>query len=251
MSVTLLAIDVGNTRIKCALFVQGQMIEDIAFLKDDADRIIHWFDKSHYNETIVSSVADFRAEWNDIISKKGKIYFLNHELRMPIQLDYKSPETLGRDRISACCGAMHHFPHRNCLVVNAGSCITFDLLDNTGHFKGGNIAPGMQMRWKAMHEFTAKLPLVSAPDGSTPTILGQNTEGALQQGVLFGIKAEIESYFHELSTKYNELICVLSGGDSNFLAKTIKIKTFVRPFLVLEGLYAIWQWNQGNSLDKH
>ena len=146
-------------------------------------------------------------------------------------------ETLGVDRIAAVCGAFALFPEKNCLVIDAGSCITYDVLDQKGNYCGGSISPGLEMRLKAMHTFTARLPLVKV--NQQVNLIGNSTESCLQSGALYGVLAEIEGIVEKYNQNYAELRVIMCGGDASLFENQLKPTIFVAPDLVLKGLNRI------------
>ena len=166
---------------------------------------------------------------------------LTHETPVPIKNLYKTPETLGADRLAAVIGANAIRPNRDLLIIDAGTCITFDFIDKHGQYHGGNISPGMEMRLKALHAFTAKLPEVTA-DGETPTY-GDSTETAIRAGVYHGIAFEIEGYIRQLQKNYPQLLVFLTGGDRFSFDTNLKSSIFADSFLVLKGLNRILAYN--------
>ena len=160
---------------------------------------------------------------------------------LPVENRYATPETLGKDRLAAAIGAWAQYPGQHCLVVDAGTCLTLDLVTAEGSYLGGNISPGVRMRLRAMHAFTARLPQVDV--GAYKALLGQSTESALQNGGLLGAVLEIEGLASRLSDSYPGLITVLTGGDAAILAERLKSKIFVHLNLVLEGLNKILEYN--------
>jgi type III pantothenate kinase len=166
---------------------------------------------------------------------------LKNQTPLPFKNLYRTPLTLGIDRLAAVAGALASFPAQNCLVVDAGTCMTYELLTAQAEYLGGNIAPGIAMRLKAMHAFTAKLPEVSK--GETEDWVGYSTESALRNGAQWGAAFEIEGTIARLQGKFSPLTVILTGGDAIFLAKMLKSQIFVLPDLVLIGLNKILNHN--------
>lgn len=165
----------------------------------------------------------------------------DHTSQIPVRIGYHTPHTLGLDRIAAVVGASMECPGRPVLIVDAGTCVTYDLLTADGTFVGGNIAPGIRLRLLAMHEHTGKLPLVS-DSGEIPEI-GFSTETAMRAGATLGVAYEIEGYMARLNEVYPDLFVFLTGGDALKLAAKIKSRIFVNENLVLTGLNRILQEN--------
>lgn len=234
-----LVIDIGNSRIKCALFEHHELLSLHRFLHTELDQLELWLASIQYDRSILSTVVATQDERVRHIISLTQPLILDSSLPLPIQINYHSSDTLGPDRIAAAFGAAHLYPESNVLIINAGSCITYDILTADGGFEGGNIAPGMHMRWQAMHQFTSRLPLVDEHHWSSDHIFGQNTRDALQQGVIRGITFEINAYMDHLLSKYSSLKCVIAGGDAVFFGNQIKRTIFTAPNLVLTGLNQI------------
>ncbi|MGE5423944.1 MAG: type III pantothenate kinase, partial [Syntrophothermus sp.] len=155
-----------------------------------------------------------------------------------------TPDTLGRDRIAAATGGQSLFPGHDVLVINAGTCITYDFVTGNREYAGGSISPGMMMRFRALHTFTGKLPLLS-PD-ETEILTGNSTESSIQSGVMEGITAEMEGITGKYRSLYPELKVVLSGGDLNYFVNRLKINIFAFPNIVIQGLHQILKFNVDN-----
>ena len=169
---------------------------------------------------------------------------MNHETPLPIEIIYKTPETLGRDRIASACGAHHLYKDKNCLIVDAGTCITTDLVTSKGKFLGGNISPGIRMRLTAMHEKTARLPLVELAFPEIP--FGDSTQHAMQNGACLGAIMEIEGILSRAKDAYGDVSVVITGGDADLLATRLECQIFVEPELVIQGLFQILSFNVKN-----
>ncbi|MEP6795052.1 MAG: type III pantothenate kinase [Saprospiraceae bacterium] len=236
-----LCIDNGNSRTKCAVYnVQGAMIATQIFDDASFNDLYEWIAEQNSMHTIISTTG---KRMIDIarLEKNGQFMELTHETPLPIQIIYSTPSTLGRDRIAAACGTHALYPDKNCLVIDAGTCITIDLLLATGIYLGGNIAPGLHMRLRAMHEQTARLPLVEP--GWPELSFGDSTLHALQNGACLGMVLEIEGYLNLARKAYGDVSVVISGGDSAFLAGKLESRIFVEPELVTQGLFQILSFN--------
>ena len=237
-----LAIDIGNTRTKVAVF-QGDSLQHQAVwdaLTVEALKQLAYNQK--VEKIILSSVSRQSEEVMAFLKSHFNLLELTTDTPLPIRIRYKTPETLGKDRIAAAVGGFHLFPGENCLVVDAGTCITLDLLSAEGEFLGGNISPGIEMRLKAMHHFTARLPLV-ARTPQLPAELGDSTENAIRNGGELGALLEVEGFIRRFEKKYRPLRVVLTGGDADFFVKHTKTKIFAHQNLVLIGLNQILQHN--------
>src|SRR5690606_3263663 len=181
-----LIIDVGNSQIKVAVFKEDELV-DVAVMQVDAllDHVKNIFKKyDDIGHIMVSSVANLPNTVIESLKQRAPVMMLSRTLKLPFKNDYASPETLGVDRIALIASAFSIYPNTNCLVIDAGSCITYDFIDNQGHYKGGAISPGLKMRFKAMHTFTAGLPLVDSFE--LRDFIGTNTQECMISGVVNG-----------------------------------------------------------------
>lgn len=233
-----LAIDIGNTFIKAGLFKDRELIHSYHYLKEeDLDSIIS---TQNPEAAIISSVR------KDISSVKSlfasdKCLIMNPNLKVPVSNLYKTPQTLGMDRLAAVIGAMEVFPGADVLVIDAGTCITFDFINKDSQYLGGAISPGIEMRFKALNTFTQKLPLVQrTPQAS---LIGGDTQECILSGVLNGTLAEIKGIISQYKTNFPELRVILCGGDAVFFESKIKESIFAVSDLVLMGLNSILLYN--------
>jgi type III pantothenate kinase len=231
-----LAIDIGNTRTKAAVFNQNElMVEEFIYHPDDLRLFIQ---TQHPKHAVMCAVGDGADELAEVIlNYQIPLLRVTHKTAFPFVVQYKTPQTLGMDRIAGIAAAQYFFPRKNCLVIDAGTCITYDFLSKDDQFTGGAISPGLQMRLRAMHEFTHKLPY---PELIWPEDFeGQLTNDALLSGVCFGVADEINGKIERYSQRYGTLQLLLSGGNTAMLAKHIKNNIFAVPSLVLVGLNQI------------
>ena len=242
-----LTIDIGNTKTKVAVFDREQLVEHIVFecfSKGDIDDLVLRFES--FDSVIISSVnANEEIRIADLLDEIGiKYCLLSYKLRLPFEIDYHTPETLGKDRIAALAGAYAIGGEGNYLVIDCGTCNTYDLLVD-GHFVGGNIAPGIQMRLDAMHHFTAALPqcfIENAQCIMHNAQLGLTTHSAILSGAYWGIVHEINGYIERYSREYDGLNVILTGGLFNLpivdisQLSTFNAKLFIDPMLVPKGL---------------
>ena len=237
-----LTIDIGNTRTKIAVFQGDELLHQAVWDELTVDALKELAYNQKVEKIILSSVSKQSEEVMAFL--KGHFAFLElmTDTPLPIRIRYKTPTTLGKDRVAAAVGAFHLFSGENCLVIDAGTCITLDLVSAEGEFLGGNISPGIEMRLKAMHHFTARLPLV-ARMGELPDELGDSTENAIRNGGELGALLEVEGFIHRCEKKYRPLRVVLTGGDADFFVKHAKTKIFAHQNLVLIGLNQILQHN--------
>jgi type III pantothenate kinase len=237
-----LVLDFGNTRTKLALYkvdkLESLQIFDQLSLKGLLDALV-----THaVQRTIFSVTGNPQPEVLEFLKRELLAIEMSSLTPVPIKNLYKTPETLGKDRLAAVLGAHALFPKENCLVVDAGTCITYDWLSRHGEYLGGNIAPGLRMRLQAMHHFTSKLPLV-APSEEQPGAVGYSTESAIQFGAAYGMLQEVKGYARWGQKHFGPVKTVLTGGDAEFFGSYLKRKIFVRPDLVLFGLNKILQFN--------
>jgi type III pantothenate kinase len=237
-----ICIDQGNSRTKIGIFEGDDLLETKSFDKFTLRDIDQIFSRHPINATILSSVIHN----NDLVVKKlnelsKKLIILSHETSLPIKNNYTSPETLGKDRLAAVVGAAWLKPNSDLLVIDAGTAITYDFINKNKVYIGGNIAPGINLRLRALHEFTGKLPLVEADENSP--LLGYDTRTAISSGVLQGIIFEMNGYITHLNIKYPELSVFLTGGSTFYFDRKLKNTIFAEKNLVLIGLNRILQLN--------
>ena len=237
-----LIIDLGNTNKKLALFQNGKLAE-FHLLPELTIKLIREFIKQHpgIENCILSSVISHPASFSRFLREHFNFIELNENTPVPVKNLYKQPETLGNDRLAAAIAGASIFPGRDVLVINMGSCITYEFITNRNEYLGGAISPGMQMRFTALHTFTGKLPLVTHKE--TEELIGSNTENSVLSGVLNGIVREIEGTAVQYRKKYRGLKAILSGGDLIYFDKRLKISIFAVPNVVLLGLYQILAFN--------
>ncbi|MFL5729822.1 MAG: type III pantothenate kinase [Cytophagaceae bacterium] len=236
-----LAIDSGNTKLKAGIFDNDQLMEVIHNLSEDELKSIA--DKLPLSRAVISSVSGKARS----IAEKIRIETLivDQNTRLPFRNLYKTPETLGTDRIAGAAGAKVLYPGANCLVIDAGTCITFDFIDSSNRYQGGSISPGIHLRFKAMNTFTSGLPLVERNDRAV--LIGANTEESMQSGVMKGVLAEIDGMIASYRSIYPDLQVIICGGDTPFFETNLKQSIFAVPDLVLIGLNRILEYNASES----
>ncbi|MCF8245669.1 MAG: type III pantothenate kinase [Saprospiraceae bacterium] len=237
-----LAIDIGNTRTKIAVFDGDELLHKEVWSELTLPEVKQLAYNQKVEKIILSSVSKQSEEVMSFLKTNFTFLELTTETALPIRIRYKTPETLGKDRIAAAAGAAHLFPQKFCLVIDAGTCITLDVVSSEGEFLGGNISPGIEMRLKAMHHFTARLPQV-VRTANRPDELGDSTENAIRNGGEMGALLEVEGFIRLCRKKYRPLRVVLTGGDADFFVKHTKTKIFAHQNLVLLGLNQILQHN--------
>ena len=237
-----LVVDVGNSRVKTCLFDGETIIKQGVDCKISVESIVAFCSKYTLDNVIISSVTDGAIELYDHFKTHYEnTILLDETTRLPIGNLYESPQSLGRDRIAAAVGANELFPDQNALIIDAGTAITFDFVNSLNQFLGGNISPGLNTRFKSLHNYTNKLPLLESK--KIWSILGKNTNTAIISGVQQGIVFEIEGYISYFKTQYGEISVVFTGGDAEILAKQIKHSLVIEPYLVFKGLNRIVQYN--------
>lgn len=240
MQITL-CLDFGNTRLKCAIF-RGGIIEEVIVLQNDDVAGIHRIVADFNPATsILSSVIDHNIEIETVLSTATKFHKLSNKSLLPFTTPVGKPETIGADRLALVAAAVDLYPNNHNLVIGLGSCITFNFVNKFQEFLGGSISPGLEMRLKAMNQFTAKLPLVK-PDWNFP-LVGYDTRTNLLCGVILGISKEIDGIIEEYTSKYSNFNVHLTGGDMSFFLPHVKKKIFADPHLIYKGLYAISKKN--------
>jgi type III pantothenate kinase len=234
---------IGNTSTKIALFKGHKKITALRTRQFHCNQLEKIFEPylKNIDKAIVSTVRD-TPEFVIDLATHGipYVHVLSHKTQLPFKIEYETPETLGSDRIAALAGAVMHFPGKKVLIIDAGSAITFDYIAGKA-FKGGNISPGLSMRFKALHRFTGKLPLVVTTEKFKP--LGTNTTGAVTAGVIIGVIFEINQYIRTFEEKQSGIEVILTGGDAGYLKSRIKHKVTYMPDIVIDGLNYILEYN--------
>jgi len=231
-------IDIGNTAIKWAIFDDFQLRKK-GVLEKGAWAELSTIHQTHsINEWIISSVAEIP----DTETIGFAYYLLKTDSPLPVTNTYKTPSTLGKDRIAAVCGAHALIPNEHVLVIDAGTCITYDFIDQEGVYHGGNICPGIHMRLKAMHAFTGRLPEVNWQNDLD--FMGVDTQSSLIRGVNQGVLGEAERFISLYTKRFGPLRIMICGGDLPFFEKNLKMGIFAAPELVPVGLNSILRHKQ-------
>ncbi len=237
-----LIIDVGNTRIKLAVFNNSKIIHNESITHENLEtKTIQFINKYKCVYAIISSVGSIKKSQIVEISSKINLIELNSTTKIPFINNYSTPKTLGVDRIALVASAISKFPKQNVLIIDAGTCITYDFIDDKGCYYGGAISPGINMRYKSLNIFTNKLPLLKFE--YTSQLIGNSTETCIHSGVINGVINEIDSFINQYREKNKDLTVVLTGGDANFLSNRFKNSIFANPNFLLEGLNAILKYN--------
>ncbi len=231
-----IAVDIGNTRIKSGEF-DGNELGEVLYWNSLME--LYSNKKEETGQWMFCTVKGNNQEIHQIF-KDTDYHILSMDSPMSISLDYKTPETLGMDRVSALIGAQNLFPDRNILVIDMGTCNTYDILDKRGVFRGGVIAPGFRLRMKAMHHFTKELPDISEEwELFAHSKLGQTTKECLKTGSFDATILEIDGFIDLFQKEFEELSVVLTGGDASHFESKLKGPIFARSNLVLRGLNTV------------
>ena len=242
-----LIIEQGNTLTKIALFGGGRVLNTYAYKNAvfEPPLVEALLEQYPCENGILSTVIERDEALLALLhARLSTFYVLDEQMTLPIRIGYKTPRTLGKDRIAAVVGAQSLRPQCDILVIDAGTAITYEVLEATGLYVGGNISPGMTTRFRALHHFTQKLPLVNEPE-KVPWV-GVSTESAIQAGVVNGIVYEMDGYIEELRRKYPDLLVFLTGGHSFYFERRLKNCIFADINLVLIGLNRILEYNVEN-----
>jgi type III pantothenate kinase len=240
--ITTLCFDFGNTRLKCGVFTGRDFMEE-TMLENDSEAIIQGLlEKYAPAKSILSSVINHNPAIEDLLKRSTNFHKLDHHSRIPVTTPVGRPDTIGADRLALVVSAVDLFPGKNNLVIGLGTAITFNYVNKYREFMGGSIAPGMEMRFKSLQVFTAKLPHVK-PDWNFP-LVGYDTRTNILSGVIIGMAKEIDGTIEAYEEKYDNFNVLLSGGDASWFVPHLKKKIFADPHLIYKGLYAISEFNQ-------
>lgn len=238
-----LIIDIGNTSAKLAVFEQNKLSvlerSSSTELRSSVKKLIETFPT--ITKVLIAAVTDLPNGLVEELSKYAHVHILDFGFKMPFENAYKTPETLGIDRMALVAAATQQFPNKDTLIIDAGTCITYDFVTAKAQYLGGSISPGLQMRYKALHNNTAKLPLLE-PSVLT-NYIGTTTEMSMHSGVVNGIIHEIQGVISSYNSDYPALTVILTGGDANFLCKQFKISIFANSNFLLEGLNFLLEYN--------
>ncbi|MDR9400788.1 MAG: type III pantothenate kinase [Psychroflexus sp.] len=237
-----LTIDIGNSFIKVALFEKNVIHQTYRLKKEDyQQRINSLFSEFKISQAIVSTTGNVDDRWLNQLKDKVPTLAFNQKTKVPFQNYYKTPQTLGLDRMALVSAASQLYQNHNCLVIDAGTCITYDLINAEKKYYGGMISPGWQMRFEALHEKTDRLPLVDSPENLT--IPGVSTKSAMYTGVVKGLLLEIDGFIDIYKADYEHLTVILTGGDSHRLSTQLKNDIFANSNFLMFGLNAILEYN--------
>jgi type III pantothenate kinase len=236
-----ISIDIGNTLSKVGIFDGEVLLNNASFQNEDLQGIKAYVESNQAEHIILSSVAKSSHEVVDILKGLAPIIELSHETTLPFSNNYKTPQTLGMDRVAGIAGALHFFSNTHCLVIDVGTCITYDFVSKEGIYQGGSISPGLHMRLKAMHEFTGKLPLLTYQE--IEDWIGKDTQTSMLTGVIWGMVNEINGFIARYDEAFGDLKVIITGGDAPKFVKHLKNNVFAEPNLLLFGLNKILKIN--------
>ncbi len=239
-----LIIDVGNTLVKLAVFDNNTLAFKKSCVKEDFLTTLEEVSISYpkIKDVIVSSVGNFSEGELLELKNRYKVFVLTHKDSIPFENKYASPDTLGVDRIALVSAAAVQYPNKNVLVIDAGSCITYDFINSENKYQGGAISPGIKMRYQALNTFTDKLPFLEPKTFNN--FIGDSTESSIHIGVTQGVLNEIEGFISLYKENYKELTIILTGGDVHFLLDSLKNDIFATSNFLLEGLNYILEHNK-------
>ncbi|MGB4401225.1 MAG: type III pantothenate kinase [Daejeonella sp.] len=234
-----LVIDIGNSRTKVAVFDDQKLIKNEVVEHLSLELLADYLKDSTIQQSVISSVKDEVKDLEKLLDAQTEYVRFSASLKNGLINEYKTPETLGLDRLAGVIGARVLFPGKNCLVIDMGTCITYDAIDKKGTYRGGSISPGLNMRLRAMREFTGRLPLIELADYGR--LDGDDTKTSMLSGVVNGTYSEIIGFIEQYKAQYSELQVILCGGDANFFDTRLKNSIFAHtlktePDLVLIGL---------------
>lgn len=243
----ILTVDVGNTRIKAAVFEENTTLENFVFDKNELENKVEKILEKYTNcsDLVVASVGNIEKQSFLAFESKLNVHFFTHEDIFPFKNKYATPKTLGIDRMILAAGATLQFPKQNRLVIDAGTCITYDFIDEYDNYLGGAISPGIRLRYEALHNFTARLPLLTLEEPDT--YIGNSTAQAIHSGVINGFVYEIDGFIDEYRKEFSNFIIILTGGDADFLAKRLKNTIFANSNFLLESLNQTFQYKIDND----
>ena len=232
-----LIIDIGNTLVKYAIFNNDQLVEILKTSEIETGKVNTLIKEFDIKNVIISSVRK-EMNWNLDV----EVIHLSHKTSLPINLNYKTPETLGKDRIANIVAVSEEYPNKNAVVIDAGTCITYDFINKNKEYLGGRISPGLDMRYKSLNKFTELLPKLSVSGESK--FIGDDTDSSIFSGVERGVLSEVDSLISVFRKENEDLIVVVTGGDTFFFENALKNSIFADQNLVLKGLNIILKYNE-------
>ncbi len=242
-----LTIDIGNTRIKGAVF-EGDILLELFFfdkkeLQEKMENIIRKHQK--ISDLVIASVGNLDKQDFLLFENLLNVHFVTHKDTFPFRNKYETPETLGIDRMVLAAGAVLSYPSKNRLVIDAGTCVTYDFIDAQDNYLGGAISPGLRLRYESLHDYTSKLPLLTLE--SPKSFIGDSTSQSMHSGIVNGLVLEIDGFINEYKVSNSNFIIILTGGDADFLAKRLKNTIFANSNFLLESLNQTFQYKIKND----
>ena len=242
-----LVVDIGNTRIKCAVYELDTLKAVFVFTEEEAENNFKniLFSYPNVTDLIVSSVTKTLTFDLQTISNDLNIHFVSNLDSFPFENKYATPKTLGVDRMILAAGATLLYPKQNRLIIDAGTCVTYDFVDENDNYWGGAISPGFRLRYESLHQFTAKLPLLTLeePEG----LVGSSTNQSIHSGVVNGLICEMDGFIERYKQQNENFTIILTGGDAVFLAKRLKNTIFANSNFLLESLNQFFQYKIKND----
>jgi len=238
-----LIVDVGNTYVKFAVFNDADLIYKSSFklnaFKKQYKSLKKDFPK--LKKAIISSVGHLTIEQIEVIKADLNVIELTSALKFPFKNAYQTPKTLGVDRIALVCASVNQYSNKNVLIIDAGTCITYDFVTVENHYLGGAISPGLRLRYLSLNDLTANLPLLEIKQPKK--LIGDTTESSIHSGVVYGVIKEIDGVIDQYQGDYSDLTVILTGGDSKFLSNQLKNTIFAKSNFLLDGLNFILEYN--------
>ena len=237
-----MVIDIGNSFSKVGLFDKNILIEYKEFKLFSVDDIKSFFSSKTITNSIISNVSSYDKKVFEFLNMNSNLVLFDSEIKLPFKNKYGSVETIGNDRIALVSQASRLYPDKNVLVIDSGSCITYDFLNDKNEYLGGGISPGLNMKLKALNNQTARLPLVKKTQ--IKYLIGKSTETSILSGVINGTLGEINYIIEEYKKRYKKIVIILTGGDLNFLFNHIKNGILADPKFLLSGLNILIELNK-------
>ncbi|WP_120199607.1 type III pantothenate kinase [Ichthyenterobacterium magnum] len=238
-----LIIDAGNTFVKFAVFQQHTIVAKKSVILDEFLKTYKKVLKKYTDieRCIISSVGSLGKKEVDAVKNDLDVLMLDYKTQLPFKNVYSTPKTLGVDRMALVSASVDQFPNNNVLIIDAGTCITYDFITSKNEYLGGAISPGIRLRYKSLHNLTANLPLLDTEEPEN--IVGNSTHKSIHSGVINGVLKEIDGNIDEYKEKYSDLTVILTGGDTKFLSNQLKNSIFANSNFLLEGLNFILEFN--------
>ncbi|MEO5985368.1 MAG: type III pantothenate kinase [Ferruginibacter sp.] len=239
-----LCLDLGNTRSKAGLFLNDAFHQEVMFDPYDLESLKNILIEFKPQASVLSSVIHHDSAIELILSEHTLFHKISSLTKLPFTIPIKKRESIGTDRLALVAAAVRFCPKKNNLVIALGSCITYNFVNQYQEFLGGSISPGMDMRFKSMHHFTAKLPLIEYTDvNSLIPLIGYDTKTNLLSGVVNGMISEMDGIINKYADKYGNFNVLLTGGNSAYFAAQLKNKIFADSNFLFKGLYALSELN--------